>query len=137
MSAANPYQVLEIPVLSDVDSVKRAYRQLVLRSHPDKGYTSAVCERSFLEIQRAYESLIDPTRKSDIDRQLLAPHGACQGSVNLCEMGRTETGEAYTYPCRCGGSYELEENETTGPDEELVIPCTTCTLVLSVCLPVK
>ena len=136
MSAVDPYQVLDIPALSDIETVKRAYRQLALQSHPDKYHTSAACRRSFLEIQQAYETLIDPVRKSNIDRQLLAPHGACQESVNLSDM-RSETGEGYTYPCRCGGEYELEKNETTGSDEELVIPCTTCTLMLNVHLPIQ
>ena len=133
MSVVNPYQVLDIPILSEVESVKRAYRQLVLQSHPDKR-EGATNSRSFLEIQQAYETLIDPTRKSNIDRQLQAPHAACQGSVGLRDMSRAETGEGYTYPCRCGGQYELEDCEITGSDEELVIPCTTCTLMLRVYL---
>ncbi|KAI6646510.1 DPH4-like [Oopsacas minuta] len=125
---SNPYHVLGISILSDTDRVKRAYKQLVLRSHPDKYPKST----NFLEIQQAYEILIDPIKKSIIDRQLQTPHAACQETIKISDMECLETGEGYTYPCRCGGEYVLEADDVTGVDEELIIPCTTCTLMLRV-----
>ena len=128
---SNPYSVLGVQELADTESIKRAYKQLVLIHHPDK-YKQSATNTDFIELQQAYDTLIDPVKKSIIDRQLQPSHTVCQDCVSLGDMERSETGEEYVYPCRCGGTYLLEESDTTDLDEELIVPCTTCTLMLRV-----
>ena len=55
----NPYQTLGINPGAEVDEIKRAYRRLASRHHPDKGGDKA----KFQEIQAAYDALTNPQRQ--------------------------------------------------------------------------
>ena len=133
---SNPYRVLGIPDLSGMECVKRAYKDLALQYHPDKDHSSADCV-NFIQIQHAYETLSDRSMKSDIDTQLQTPvTSVCQDSVRLGDMETVGSGVEYKYACRCGGEYVIEGTEISSSDDELIVPCTTCTLVLRVLLTV-
>src|SRR5215207_2639755 len=47
--------------------IKRAYRRLARRFHPDINPGDRVAEQRFRQILDAYETLIDPTRRSRYD----------------------------------------------------------------------
>lgn len=49
------YGVLGIPVNSDMDTVKSAYKRLVLKHHPDKKGN----ESDFIRITRAYNNILE------------------------------------------------------------------------------
>lgn len=59
------YVVLGISRDADLDQIKRAYRKLVKRYHPD---TSPQQPDKFLEVQRAYETLRDEHSRRAHDR---------------------------------------------------------------------
>jgi len=61
----NPYRVLELPPRASSDEIRRAYRSLARRHHPDTGETTT--ER-FVEIHAAYEILSDPETRDQYDR---------------------------------------------------------------------
>jgi molecular chaperone DnaJ len=52
---------------SDAD-IKRAYRQLARKYHPDANPDDPEAEARFKEIARAYETLCDPQRRANYDR---------------------------------------------------------------------
>jgi Ca-activated chloride channel family protein len=60
------YAILGIPSDADERTIKRAYRQLALRYHPDTSTEEHSLER-FREIQAAYEFLIDPVQREAFD----------------------------------------------------------------------
>jgi Ca-activated chloride channel family protein len=60
------YAVLGIPADADDKAIKRAYRRLARRFHPDRNSADGSEER-FHEIQQAYEILIDPTQREAYD----------------------------------------------------------------------
>lgn len=66
---ANHYETLGIDSNADQDAVKRAYRSLASRNHPDKGGDTA----RFQEIQAAYDVLSDPERRRQYDHELSNP----------------------------------------------------------------
>jgi Ca-activated chloride channel family protein len=61
------YAVLGVPSDADERTIKRAYRQLARRYHPDTGAGEQSPEQ-FREIQAAYECLIDPVRREAHDQ---------------------------------------------------------------------
>ena len=69
------YDVLGVSPGAGADEIKRAYRQLARRYHPDiSGDDRAAV---FLEVSRAYEVLSDPARRRSYDSgQRSADHGA-------------------------------------------------------------
>lgn len=57
------YQTLGIDKTANPDEIKRAYRKLASRHHPDKGGDTA----TFQKIQTAYDTLSDPQKREEYD----------------------------------------------------------------------
>ena len=63
MTTKDYYQILELEVGADKSSIKKAYRKLAMRYHPDKQVQLDSNSSYFQEIQEAYETLIDPYKR--------------------------------------------------------------------------
>jgi molecular chaperone DnaJ len=61
------YIVLGVPQGATESEIKRAYRRLARRYHPDINPGDQTAEERFREILEAYETLIDPARRSRYD----------------------------------------------------------------------
>ncbi|OEL27636.1 Chaperone protein dnaJ 20, chloroplastic [Dichanthelium oligosanthes] len=72
------YDLLEISAAGSPDEVRAAYRRLALKYHPDVSPPGAAAEntRRFIEVQEAYETLSDPSRRASYDRALA--RGVCR-----------------------------------------------------------
>eukprot|EP01038_Epipyxis_sp_PR26KG_P011705 gene11705-15670_t len=55
----DPYQILGLDTSAEATDVKKAYRKLSLRYHPDKNIGDKVAEEMFMKIAKAYEALTD------------------------------------------------------------------------------
>ncbi len=62
------YQILEVPRDADAEQIKKAYRKLAMKYHPDRNSGSEEAEARFKEISEAYEVLKDPQRRAAYDR---------------------------------------------------------------------
>ena len=62
------YEILGLKRDADADEIKRAYRQLALKNHPDKNPGDADAERRFKEGAEAYEVLSDQAKRQRYDR---------------------------------------------------------------------
>ncbi len=61
------YAVLGVPRNATQDQIKKAYRDLARKHHPDMNQGDKKSEEKFKEIQHAYETLSDPEKKKTYD----------------------------------------------------------------------
>jgi molecular chaperone DnaJ len=71
------YEVLGVSRDVGEGELKRAYRALALRHHPDKNPGDKAAEETFKEISEAYAVLADPEKRARYDR--LGPEGFAAG----------------------------------------------------------
>jgi molecular chaperone DnaJ len=62
------YEVLGLKRDANADDIKRAYRQLALKNHPDKNPGDPEAESRFKEAAEAYEVLSDQSKRQRYDR---------------------------------------------------------------------
>jgi molecular chaperone DnaJ len=68
MPTKDYYEVLGVARDASPDDIKRAYRGLARRHHPDVAHDKAGAEHLFKEINEAYEVLSDPQKRAQYDR---------------------------------------------------------------------
>lgn len=97
------YEILGVPRDASQDDVRKAFRKLARKHHPDVAENKATAEEKFKEINEAYEVLGDPEKRKKYDS--LGPnwkHGgdfapAGGGRSAWGDFGDGETDEAYHF----------------------------------------
>ena len=71
----NLYQILEIEYNVSIEDIRKSYRKLSLKYHPDKQIKSNLSEeeksRQFIKIRDAYEIVSDPDKRQKYDKEIL------------------------------------------------------------------
>lgn len=82
MSRKDYYEILSVPRTATMEEIKKSYRKLAMKFHPDKNPGDKAAEDRFKEISEAYEVLRDPKRKQMYDQfgHVGATAGAHAGS---------------------------------------------------------
>jgi molecular chaperone DnaJ len=68
MSKKDYYQILGITKNASENEIKKAYRKLAVKYHPDKNPGNKSAEEKFKEASEAYAILSDPAKRSKYDR---------------------------------------------------------------------
>ncbi len=96
------YKVLGVDKKATEDEIKKAYRKLAVKYHPDKNQGDKEAEAKFKEVAEAYEVLKDPDKRKKYDEmganwKYYQQHGAADGGYSRYGSGASG-----------GGSYQFE-----------------------------
>ena len=83
MAAKDYYKVLGLDKGASPEEVKKAFRKLAIKYHPDKNKGNKAAEDKFKEINEAYQVLSDPQKKAQYDQFGTTDFGA--GGYNYKE----------------------------------------------------
>lgn len=74
----NYYKILEVNSDATNDQIKKSYRKLALKWHPDKNSNKELADKKFKEITEAYQVLSDSKKRDSYDK-----FGKCDVSNNI------------------------------------------------------
>ena len=93
MSKKDYYEVLGLKKTAQKDEIKKAYRKLALKYHPDKNKGDKSSEEKFKEASEAYHVLSDEKRKANYDQ---FGHAAFQGSGGQSGFGNFDFSSSFS-----------------------------------------
>lgn len=68
VNSFDPFTILEIPSGAEMKAIKKAYKKMSLKWHPDKNPNNPAAEAKFMMIAKAYEALTDPVAKENYEK---------------------------------------------------------------------
>lgn len=68
MAKQDYYELLGVSKSADADEIKKAYRKLAMKYHPDRNPDDSVAEQKFKDANEAYEVLKDEEKRAAYDR---------------------------------------------------------------------
>lgn len=104
------YEVLGLSKGADASSIKKAYRKLAKKYHPDTNQGDKQAEKKFKEVTEAYTVLSDPEKKKMYDQ---FGHAAFDQGASGNPFGRGASGNPFS-----GGSYQRTYTNGNGGYQE-------------------
>lgn len=136
---ADFYELLEVPRGADAETIKKSYRRLARKLHPDANPGDPEAEERFKQITRAYEVLSDPEARARYDRFGEQGLGGAGGAGDPFGAGLGDIFEAFF-----GGGSPFGGGQGRGPsgpprgqDIEMVADITLEQAVFGATVPVE
>lgn len=119
ISAKSYYDILQVPKGASDEQIKRAYRKLALKYHPDKNPGNEEANKKFAEINNAYEVLSDGEKRGIYDRygeEGLKQHMASGGRGGGMGMNIQDIFSEFF-----GGGGQREEEERIPKGDDVIV----------------
>lgn len=68
MNSFDPFTILDVSPSAELKIIKKAYKKMSLKWHPDKNPNNPAAEAKFMMVAKAYEALTDPTAKENFEK---------------------------------------------------------------------
>jgi curved DNA-binding protein CbpA len=94
LRSRDPYKLLGVSRQASADDVRRAYRKLVRKHHPDANPDDPGAEERFKELYQAYEVLSNPEKRRSYDERVRAASQRNREKPRARSGGRPGAGDA-------------------------------------------
>ena len=109
------YEVLGVERGAAAEDIKKAYRKLAVKYHPDKNPGDKAAEEKFKELGEAYEALSDPQKRgaydqfghAGVDPNMRGPAGGGQGFGNFADAFGDIFGDIFGQARRGAGGRQV------------------------------
>ncbi|MEI0603766.1 DnaJ domain-containing protein [Brachyspira alvinipulli] len=81
------YKILNVNIFSNIESIKKSYRELAMKYHPDRNAGNIDAEEKFKDITEAYEILSDEKKRMEYNLQYLANSKYFIGGLAIFGLG--------------------------------------------------
>lgn len=111
----NYYKMLGVPENASAEDIKKGYRRMAMKYHPDKNAGSLVAEEIFKKVQGAYDVLSDPSKRAMFDKQLRMQPKAPPKAAAAKEAPTSTASKAQKYTWE---SFDEKPEVKTQPKQE-------------------
>lgn len=109
------YKILEIDKTADEKEIKKSYRRLARKYHPDKNQGNAESEKKFKQINEAYEVLSDAEKRKKYDQY--GKDWMHADEIEKANKNRRQHSHSQTYQGNPWESFTYESNEGFGDSD--------------------